>query len=131
MPQGCAKRIQIQLLLANFPLQLGNSALSGSRRIFRGRRHRHVPCGRREQRATNLLQSVRPVRKILPAHLYKRSRLTPSSAASAVTSSAASINDIARSLNSRVQRVFFCPFFCRPTPLFSFQNSVPLFRVSV
>jgi hypothetical protein len=66
LPQGCAKKIQVQLLLADFPFQLGDPPL-GRRRILGARCCWRFQCGRREPRAADLLQSVRPVRKILPA----------------------------------------------------------------
>jgi hypothetical protein len=67
MPQGCAKKIQVQLLLADFPFQLGDPPLGRRRSILGARRHGHFQCRRREQRPADLLQSVGPVRKILPA----------------------------------------------------------------
>ena len=109
MPQGCAKKIQVQLLLADFPFQLGDPPLC-RRRILAARCHGRLRSHRDEQRAANLLQCVRPLGQILsaPRVFASSSRpLYPNSVASAVTSSAASISDIARSLNSRVQRVFF------------------------
>ena len=107
MPQGCAKKIQVQLLLADFPLQRADPPLRRRRRILGTRCHGRFQCGWREQRAADLLQGVGSVRTILPAPAVQEFPPHPQLAASAVTSSAASISDIARSLNARVQRVFF------------------------
>jgi len=57
LPQGCAKKIQVQLLLAHLPLQLRDPTLGSSRRIVGRRRHRNrlIPDGRYQQGAAYLL----------------------------------------------------------------------------
>jgi hypothetical protein len=56
-------------LLADFPFQLGDPPLGRRRRILGARCHGRFQGGWREQRVADLLQGVRPMRKILPAPL--------------------------------------------------------------
>jgi hypothetical protein len=75
MPQGPApakagaarKKIEVQLLLADLPLQFSNPPLRRRCSILGARCHWRLQTRRHEQRVANLLQRVGATRKIFPA----------------------------------------------------------------
>lgn len=72
MPQGHAKKIQVQLLLANLPLQLLNPTLRG---ICRWRWHqRRCECRHPDRRPPHRTQRCRPTRSKAPMPVTQQFR---------------------------------------------------------
>jgi hypothetical protein len=105
--QGCAKKIQVQLLLTDLALQLRNP-LPGRRQAIR-----RLPSGgsRRAHRAATpdrwpgKFDAAAPPASYARRHFSNISRRMPSSAATPSIVGAASSRAIAESLNSRVHHV--------------------------